>query len=134
YQRLSLHEQRFGANPFSRLDVNLLFRVGSCECRLSHSRRDIPTRDPRARDGFLPCCRHRHPRRYHQSIGFYRSNQSGRESLYSGYLVLSATMIVAALIELLWGPKAEGKPLELVAPPLSLADAKQTEPLPRTSR
>jgi MFS family permease len=58
----------------------------------------------------------------------------GRESLYSGYLVLSGTMILAALIELLWGPKAEGKPLEIVAPPLSSADAEQTKNLQQASR
>jgi len=43
----------------------------------------------------------------------------GRASLYSGYLVLSATMIAAALIELLWGVPAERRPLEDVARPLT---------------
>jgi hypothetical protein len=45
--------------------------------------------------------------------------QEGRSSLYSGYLVLSTTMIAAALIELLWGVPAERKPLEDVARPLT---------------
>jgi len=36
-----------------------------------------------------------------------------------GYIVLSATMIAAALIELIWGVAAERRPLEDVARPLT---------------
>jgi hypothetical protein len=43
----------------------------------------------------------------------------GRESLYLGFIVLSATMTAAALIELIWGVAAERRPLEDVAPPLT---------------
>src|SRR6266436_2780363 len=39
--------------------------------------------------------------------------------LFLGYLVLSTTMIAAALIELLWGVRAERRPLEDVARPLT---------------
>ena len=39
----------------------------------------------------------------------------GRESLYLGFIVLSATMTAAALIELIWGVAAERRPLEDVA-------------------
>ncbi len=43
----------------------------------------------------------------------------GRESLYLGFIVLSATMTAAALIELIWGVAAERRPLEDVARPLT---------------
>src|SRR5258708_22348512 len=43
----------------------------------------------------------------------------GRESLYLGFIVLSATMSAAALIELIWGVAAERRPLEDVARPLT---------------
>src|ERR1700756_4083855 len=48
--------------------------------------------------------------------------QEGRASLYSGYLVLSAFMMAAAMIELLWGVPAERRPLEEVARPLTFVD------------
>jgi MFS family permease len=41
-------------------------------------------------------------------------------NLFKGYLVLSIAMSLAAFIELLWGVNAERKPLETVAPPLTL--------------
>jgi len=43
----------------------------------------------------------------------------GRESLYLSFIVLSATMTAAALIELIWGVAAERRPLEDVARPLT---------------
>jgi MFS family permease len=43
----------------------------------------------------------------------------GRESLYLGFVVLSAAMTAAALIELIWGVAAERRPLEDVARPLT---------------
>jgi len=43
----------------------------------------------------------------------------GREILYLGFIVLSATMTAAALIELIWGVAAERRPLEDVARPLT---------------
>jgi MFS family permease len=43
----------------------------------------------------------------------------GRESLYLGFVVLSATMTAAALIELIWGVAAERRPREDVARPLT---------------
>jgi hypothetical protein len=43
----------------------------------------------------------------------------GRKSLYLGFIVLSATMTAAALIELIWGVAAELRPLEDVARPLT---------------
>ena len=42
-----------------------------------------------------------------------------RGSVFVGYLIGSASMVVAAIVELLLGVNAEGKPLEDVAPPLS---------------
>ena len=42
-----------------------------------------------------------------------------RWSVFSGYLLGSGLMILAALIELVWGVAAERRPLEEVAPPLS---------------
>lgn len=43
----------------------------------------------------------------------------GAANPYKGYLALSVAMILAALIELVWGVNAERKPLEAVASPLT---------------
>ena len=43
-----------------------------------------------------------------------------RESVFEGYLLGSGLMIFAAIVEAVWGVAAERKPLESVAPPLSL--------------
>lgn len=45
-----------------------------------------------------------------------------RMSVFGGYLVGSALMLVAALVELAWGVAAERKPLESVARPLSSSE------------
>ena len=42
-----------------------------------------------------------------------------RASVFEGYLLGSALMILAAIIEMIWGLAAERKPLETVARPLS---------------
>jgi hypothetical protein len=42
--------------------------------------------------------------------------------VFGGYLVGSILMIAAAVIAGRWGVAAEGKPLEAVAPPLSLSE------------
>jgi MFS family permease len=44
-----------------------------------------------------------------------------RASVFGGYLFGSGLMVVAAIIEMIWGVAAERKPLEAVARPLSLA-------------
>jgi MFS family permease len=43
-------------------------------------------------------------------------------NLFSGYLVLAGIMILAAVIELVWGVAAERKPLETVARPLTFVE------------
>ena len=42
-----------------------------------------------------------------------------RQSVFSGYLLGAALMVLAAIVELAWGIAAERKPLESVAEPLS---------------
>jgi MFS family permease len=42
-----------------------------------------------------------------------------RESVFAGYLLGAALMILGAVVEAIWGVAAERKPLEAVAPPLS---------------
>jgi hypothetical protein len=44
-----------------------------------------------------------------------------RASVFGGYLFGSGLMVLAAVIEMIWGVAAERKPLEAVARPLSLA-------------
>jgi MFS family permease len=44
-----------------------------------------------------------------------------RASVFGGYLFGSGLMVVAAIVEMIWGVAAERKPLEAVARPLSLA-------------
>ena len=44
-----------------------------------------------------------------------------RASVFGGYLFGSGLMVLAAVIETIWGVAAERKPLEAVARPLSLA-------------
>ncbi|MGO8953628.1 MAG: MFS transporter [Rhodomicrobium sp.] len=44
-----------------------------------------------------------------------------RLSVFSGYLLGAALMVIAAIVELVWGVAAERKPLEAVAQPLSSA-------------
>ncbi len=44
-----------------------------------------------------------------------------RASVFGGYLFASGLMVLAAIIEMIWGVAAERKPLETVARPLSLA-------------
>ncbi|MGA7385112.1 MAG: MFS transporter [Methylocella sp.] len=44
-----------------------------------------------------------------------------RASVFGGYLLGSGLMVLAAIIEMIWGVAAERKPLESVARPLSLA-------------
>src|ERR1700730_450800 len=44
-----------------------------------------------------------------------------RASVFGGYLFGSGLMVLAAIIEMIWGVAAERKPLEAVARPLSLA-------------
>jgi MFS family permease len=46
-----------------------------------------------------------------------------RWSVFAGYLLGSALMIFAAIVEVVWGIAAERKPLEEVAEPLSSAEA-----------
>jgi len=49
--------------------------------------------------------------------------QSGsRPSVFVGYLIGSALMIVAAIVEWIWGIAAERRPLEAVARPLAFVD------------
>jgi MFS family permease len=45
-----------------------------------------------------------------------------RDSLFGGYLLGAALMLVAAVVVWRWGIAAERKPLETVAPPLAAAD------------
>jgi len=45
-----------------------------------------------------------------------------RGQIFNGYLLGGGLMLLAAVVELVLGVAAEGKPLEEVAPPLSLAD------------
>ncbi|MGH6795870.1 MAG: MFS transporter, partial [Methylocella sp.] len=42
-----------------------------------------------------------------------------RDSVFGGYLLGSALMVLASIIEMIWGVAAERKPLETVARPLS---------------
>jgi MFS family permease len=42
-----------------------------------------------------------------------------RASVFYGYLLGSALMVLASIIEMIWGVAAERKPLETVARPLS---------------
>jgi MFS family permease len=44
-----------------------------------------------------------------------------RPSVFGGYLFGSGLMVLAAIVEMIWGVAAERKPLEAVARPLSLA-------------
>ncbi len=45
-----------------------------------------------------------------------------RESVFAGYLLGAALMILGAVVEAIWGVAAERKPLEAVARPLSSAE------------
>ncbi|MGO9984882.1 MAG: MFS transporter [Rhodomicrobium sp.] len=45
-----------------------------------------------------------------------------RLSVFAGYILGAALMLIAAIVELIWGIAAEGKPLEEVARPLSAAN------------
>jgi MFS family permease len=51
----------------------------------------------------------------------YLIETGSRASVFSGYLFASGLMVVAAIVEMIWGVAAERKPLEAVARPLSLA-------------
>ena len=53
-------------------------------------------------------------------FGFLISTGS-RNWVFVGYLVGAGLMIFAAVVQAIWGVAAEGKPLELVAKPLSSA-------------
>ena len=52
----------------------------------------------------------------------YLIAQHSRPHILWGYLVGAGAMVIAAIVQGLWGLDAEGRPLEDVAPPLSLAD------------
>jgi MFS family permease len=49
-------------------------------------------------------------------------DSGSRGSLFAGYLLGSALMIAAAVVEAIWGVAAENKPLEAIARPLALSD------------
>jgi hypothetical protein len=104
------------------VDGNLLLRLGRCELRLSHGQRDVPDRGPALAIAFF------------YAIGTGIGGVGGpwllgvlidtgsRTSVFGGYLLGATLMIVAALIAARFGIAAERKPLESVAPPLSVID------------
>ena len=59
---------------------------------------------------------------HRDSPGFETLSAGEVANLYRGYLVLSMAMILAALIESLWGVACERKPLEAVARPLTFVE------------
>ena len=105
--------------PDDRLDGHLLLRLGGGELRLSHRQRKLPAGGPRLRHRAVLRAGHG-DRRRRRAVAVRPLIESGsRGDIVLGYLFGAGLMLVAAVAALALGIRAERRPLEAVAPPLS---------------
>ena len=82
----------------------------------------FPARDSRAGDRDLLRDRYRKSAALPGQVAFGMLVESGsRGSVFLGYLLGAVLMVIAGIVEAIWGVAAERKSLESVATPLSVA-------------